>query len=211
MKFSIIVPHYDHSISDEIFIRGMESLQNQTFKDFEVLVYHDGPASRDVPMPSDDRFKLTITKERENNWGHGNRDRGIREANGEYIIHFNPDNYLFSGSLDKIAEQSNRYYPPHILSNNEIIIFPIFMMGMQCNGKGFWRDKFNAHENYFIMTGYPTLKYNVDAMQLVMKRKTWLSYGGWYDKSEESDGNMYPRFVSELGARYCGDILGEHW
>jgi len=37
-KFSIIVPHYDKSISDESFIQGMTSLKNQTFKDFEVLL-----------------------------------------------------------------------------------------------------------------------------------------------------------------------------
>ena len=44
-KFSIIVPHYDGVITDELFIEGMDSIESQTFRDFEVLIYHDGPMS----------------------------------------------------------------------------------------------------------------------------------------------------------------------
>ena len=41
--FSIIVVHYQGTVSREIFARGISSLQNQTFRDFEILCYHDGP------------------------------------------------------------------------------------------------------------------------------------------------------------------------
>jgi len=210
MKFSIIVPHYDQSISDEFFRRGMNCLLEQTFKDFEVLVYHDGPTSRDIPMPNDDRFKLRVTNERENNWGHSNRDRGIRKAKGEYIVHFNPDNILYPEALDEIAKESTKDYSRVGLSNN-IIVFPILMRGMQTNGRMLWRDNENVLDNYMIFTGYPTIRNNVDAMQLVMKKDKWLAYGGWKDLREQGDGNMYPEFVSMYGARYCNKILGEHW
>jgi glycosyltransferase involved in cell wall biosynthesis len=212
MKFSIIVPHYDQSISDELFRRGMNCLLEQTFKDFEVLVYHDGPTSRDIPMPDDDRFKLRVTDKRENNWGHGNRNRGIKKSKGEWIIHFNPDNVLYPYALEEINAKANHKLPQELdYSGEDIIIFPIKMMGMQCNGKCVWREIENASTRSMIFTGYPTMKYNIDAMQLVMKKNRWISYKGWYDTTEESDGNMYPRFVHDLGAKYCDKILGEHW
>ena len=209
MKFSIIIPHYDQSISDEIFVRGMNCLLEQTFKDFEVLIYHDGPTSRDIPMPDDDRFKLRVTKERENNWGHGNRDRGIRKAKGQYIVHFNPDNILYPEALEEISKEADKDY--EVARSNDIIIIPVLMRGMQTNGRMLWRNKDNPQDNYMIFTGYPAIMNNIDAMQLVMKKSKWISYGGWGDLREQADGMMYPRFVAELGARHCSKILGEHW
>jgi hypothetical protein len=215
MKFSIIVPHYDLSISDEIFNRGIQCLLDQSYPDtdFEVLIYHDGPVSRPVPtLYYNLRNKnFTITDKRMNDWGHSNRDRGIKEAKGEYIIHFNPDNILYPNALKEISDKLNEECDPRVYTKN-IVIFPILMMGMQTNGKLVWRvSEIHAKNHYMIFTGFPSLKYNIDAMQLVMSRKVWIDYGGWYDKSKESDGNMYPKFVYENGARYCNKILGEHW
>ena len=209
MKFSIIIPHYDQSISDDMFRRGMNCLLEQTFKDFEVLIYHDGPTSRDIPMPDDDRFKLRVTKERENNWGHSNRDRGIRKAKGQYIVHFNPDNVLYPEALEEISKEADKEY--EVALSNDIIIIPVLMRGMQTNGRMLWRNKDNPQDNYMIFTGYPAIMNNIDAMQLVMKKSKWISYGGWGDLREQADGMMYPRFVAELGARHCSKILGEHW
>jgi hypothetical protein len=47
-------------------------------------------------------------------------------------------------------------------------------------------------------------------MQLVMKRQLWLDEGGWYDKSELSDGAMYEKFAAKYGYRTVGGVLGEH-
>ncbi|MEY3311289.1 MAG: hypothetical protein RL348_622 [Bacteroidota bacterium] len=214
MRFSIIVPHYDASIKDDIFRRGIKSLLDQTNQDFEVLIYHDGPLNN-PPMPDiwkefGNRCKLEITSKRKNDWGHSNRDKGIREAKGEYIVHFNPDNVLYSFALEEIEKEINKEYNK-IYTKNDIIIFPVLMMGMQSNGKFIWRDVENADKNYMIMTGHPPIKYNIDAMQLVMKKELWFKYGGWYDKSKESDGNMYTKFCFENDVRYCSKILGEHW
>ena len=212
-KFSIVVPHYDGTISDVLFERGIQSLLDQTNQDFEVLIYHDGPTSRPVPelwKQFGDRARLTVTKKRKNDWGHSNRDTGIKEANGEYIIHFNPDNILYDIALEELVKESEKVYTPFPIGNS-IIIYPIIMRGMQTEGRMVWRDIENADKNYMIFTGHPTHKYNIDAMQLVMSNRLWYKYGGWYDKTKESDGNMYPKFVMENGARYCSKILGEHW
>jgi len=240
-KFSVIVPHYDQSISDEVFTSGITCLLDQTFKNFEVLIYHDGPVARPIPkiyekLPN---HKLIITDKRENNWGHGNRDRGIKSAEGEYIIHFNPDNILYSNALEEINETSEKslkeypcmlFYKNKIIfydsdlslldknskvkvkGTNDIIIFPIYMIGHFRYGlQDFLGGRLLNYTNHkLLFSGDPAVKYNIDCLQLVMKTDLWLHYNGWYDKSKESDGDMYSRFVREHGARYCNKVLGEH-
>lgn len=217
MKFSIIVPHYDGSISDIVFERGIKCLLNQTLQDFEVLIYHDGPISRPIPdiwKSFGERAKLTITKIRQNDWGHSNRDRGIKEARGEYIIHFNPDNILYSNAIDQLSKtilEEERCNINNALIPSAIVVFPIIMRGMRCNGKMLWRNAKNVNRDYMIFTGYPPIKNNIDCMQLVMRTDLWRHFGGWKDKSVDSDGNMYPYFISQFGAKYCSEVLGEHW
>lgn len=241
-KFSVIIPHYDKSISDDIFCEGIQCLLNQKFTDFEVLIYHDGPLSRPLPqiykkLPN---HRVFVTEHRENNWGHGNRDRGIKQAKGEYIIHFNPDNILYDNALYEINKVINLPYSeyPCLLYNkktrrtygfyngsnknlpkdvsffatNNIIVFPIYMVGYVRFGlpsiAGSRNKKLINHKHIF--TGDPVIRFNIDCMQLVMKTSLWLKYGGWYDKTPESDGIMYPKFSMEYGVRYCDKILGEH-
>lgn len=209
-KFSIIVPHYDGVISDELFLRGMNSLKSQTFKDFQVLIYHDGPTSRPIPEVDLPNSKIIITKKRYNDWGHSLRHMGIMECEGEYVVHFNPDNILYDNALQelyKLSEEEVDKFSP----NNEILIFPILMIGMRYNGFSLIREKSKVDKQWLILTGVPTIKHNIDCMQLVMKTNTWRGFGGWKDKSEESDGIMYQKFVQVFGARYCNKILGEHW
>lgn len=241
-KFSIIVPHYDKSVTDNIFCEGIQSLIDQSFKDFETLIYHDGPLSRPLPdiYKKLSNVKVFATKHRENNWGHGNRDRGIKQAQGEYIIHFNPDNLLFNNALeeiDNVARKNFKEYPAVVLNEknqkvagyyrknlpfkdrgfrlvatNNIIVFPIYMLGHFRFGCGYYGStripSIKTHKHIF--TGDPVIRFNIDCMQLVMKRELWLSYDGWYDKSKESDGHMYMRFAKDHGVRYCDKILGEH-
>jgi len=220
-RFSVIIPHYDGIISDEILLRGLSCLENQTYRDFEVLLYHDGPISRDLPdfSPLSYDLKFKETKERYNDWGHSLRDLGIEQAKGEYILHFNPDNILYTFALEKInntiENMDGRYAAIKrdngtVFSGNNIVIYPIYLIGIICNGFGFNRTYNENHR--FILKGYPPLKYYIDCMQLVMKTDLWRRVGGWYDKSEEGDGEMYQAFVkANNGARYVDDILGEHY
>lgn len=204
------MPHYDGVISDERFLRGHSSLLSQVdAPPFEILRYHDGPLSR--PMP--EGIPIKETSRRCNDWGHSLRDMGIREAQGEYIIHFNPDNLLYPYALAELHKELLRTRPSinNVVDNKEIVIYPILMRGMQTDGRQLWREVGNEEDAKMIFTGFPASKYNIDCMQLVMRRETWLKEGGWRDKSEESDGNMYPEFVRKYGARYVARVLGEHW
>ena len=199
MKFSIIVPHYDQVISDEQLTEVMSSLSNSTFKDFEVLLYHDGPVSRPLPELSGYNLNIKVreTKKRYNDWGHSLRDLGIKEAKGEYIIHLNPDNILYTDTLQEIAKM-----------DSDIIICPVILDGTIRKKEGLLRTGKDGDQ--VILDGHPPIHQNIDAMQLVMKTSLWRKNGGWFDKSEQSDGLMYQKFCLENDFIYCGHIIGIH-
>jgi hypothetical protein len=210
--FSVIIPHYQGTVSRETFARGIRSLQAQTFKDFEILCYHDGPLlDPDAPQP----VPIRPTEKRHNDWGHSLRDRGIREASGDYIVHFNPDNLLYPHALETIAAEIKR--PSRLFNQNQqavdtdsIIIFPVIMHDTQ----RFLNTNVRLPPGsgcYMIMTGNPPAVGLIDCMQLVMKRTLWISEGGWHDKREAGDAWMYPAFCAKYGYRAVGPVLGEHF
>ncbi len=214
--FSVIVPYYDASVSDDDLTRCLASLAAQTFRDFEVLLFHDGPPSRALPAAPANvpGYTPRCTSARANDFGHSLRDVGIRLAKGEYIIHLNGDNLLYPFALEELVLSASREELETVgqpyRTNPDLLIFPIIMRGMVGNVRsGIMRTGNPAHT--IILSGYPALEGTIDCMQLVMKRELWLHYGGWYDKAPNSDAQMYTRFVKDNGARMVGRVLGEHW
>lgn len=211
-KFSIVVPHYQGAVNHKRFCSGIASLQAQTFRDFEVLCYHDGPLlDGRLPMPCEVR----CTEVRHNDYGHSLRDRGIREASGEYVVHFNPDNVFYSNALeeiDKVASRSSMIFDEtgKCLDPADLIVFPVLMRGVQIAPGRICRFD-ERPDLYTIFSGVPVKLYNIDAMQLVMRKELWLAEGGWADRSHDGDGIMYERFAAKYGYRTVGPVLGEHW
>lgn len=214
--FSIIAVHYQGVVPHEIFRRGIASIQAQTFRDFELLCYHDGPlidASAEMPCP------VRCTERRFNDYGHSLRDRGIREASGDYVLHFNVDNLLYPQALEAIAAEirrAPRMFDPkgEVIDRDDIVIFPIVMHGLQRvrgHVQQFRSTDGGVMPFFEIMTGNPAIVQNIDAMQLVMKRTLWLAEGGWTDKRLMGDGYMYERFAGKYGYRTVGPVLGEHF
>ncbi len=209
VKYSIIVPHYQNTISDDVLNRGLNSLLSQTYDNYEIILIHDGPINRKLEIPNSDKIKTVVTDIRFNDWGHSLRDLGIKICTGDYIIHFNPDNILYKNALKEITETVvDQKYRTH---NNNIIIFPIYLMGYTALGDRHIRLQEYEEEIKIPLVGNPAILNYIDCMQLVMKKYIWQNYGGWYNKSFAGDGIMYERFVKEnQGARYCSNILGEH-
>jgi hypothetical protein len=211
--FSIIVVHYQGTVPHDVFVRGQKSLEQQTFQDFEILRYHDGPL---FDASIQNRWPIKCTPQRHNDWGHSLRDIGIREARGDYILHFNADNILYHNALEEIAREISR--PPRLLDSkgnivdgNNIVIFPIKAWGVMQMWTTFVQKKEREKHYYTIMSGNPPFKHFIDCMQLVMRRDLWLAEGGWSDKRPASDGQLYEAFARKYGYRHVGPVLGEHF
>lgn len=107
-EISVVVPVY--KVRDRI-IRTLESLEAQTFKDFEVLFVDDGSPDDSSDFAdnylkdSDVAYKIIKKK---NGGVSSARNLGIEEAKGEYIMFLDSDDYIdknmLKGFYDKILE-----------------------------------------------------------------------------------------------------------
>ncbi len=100
--FSVIIPTYNRS---DKLRRALGSVEDQTFKDFEVVVCDDGSTddTRDVVASFKDRLELTYLYEE--NWGGPARPRniGIRAARAEWVCFLDADDWWYPEKLATVA------------------------------------------------------------------------------------------------------------
>lgn len=119
MFLSIIVPVYN---SEEYLPFCIDSVRNQSFKDFEVLLVDDGStdSSQEICRSIQEQDARFIYILRENNGGTAAaRNTGLRAARGEYVTFLDNDDYWNTDSaLQKLFDftQSN--------NNPDAILYP---------------------------------------------------------------------------------------
>jgi glycosyltransferase involved in cell wall biosynthesis len=116
MKFSVImasrlVPYPSASKDrDGKLLRAVKSVIEQTFKDWELLIIADG-CHRTIELfdyIEDDRVKL-FKVEHKKLWSGTPRNKGIDEAQGEYIVYLDNDDLYGPEHLQIISEDVKTY------------------------------------------------------------------------------------------------------
>ena len=192
-KFSIIAVDYEYHVPREGMVKGLQSVANQTFKDFELIICHDGP--KDKPYEEEINFKelglnpiIINTEIRHAMWGHPSRDKAMRIANGEYFLQFNIDNLLYPDCLEKISKHIDE-------TQKKVVVFQI----------KHWK------QGGILFSGVPPVHYGIDAMQLVAHRDIWEKTCYWYDFQETSDGMIYQNICSQNEWSELPELLGENF
>ena len=103
MKYSIIVPVYNRPDEvDEL----LESLSNQTLKDFEVIIVEDGSVNPCKDVCDKYAGILALHYYAKENSGPGqSRNYGVERAKGEYVIILDSDVVLPTGYLKAIDDE----------------------------------------------------------------------------------------------------------
>lgn len=114
MKVSLIIPVYNV----EAFLeRCLDSVQNQTYKDTEVIIVNDGstdscPAIIEKYVEKNPNFKgFTI----ENSGQGGARNYGIEKATGEYVAFLDSDDYIAPNCIERLVETAQKH-------NSDIVV-----------------------------------------------------------------------------------------
>ncbi|KAA9234409.1 MULTISPECIES: glycosyltransferase [Aerococcus] len=99
LPISIIIPIYN---VEKYLIECLESVRNQTFTDFEVIMVNDGssdasPVIADNYCQRDKRFKLF---HQENQGQSAARNFGLSQAKGEYIFFLDSDDKIVENTLE---------------------------------------------------------------------------------------------------------------
>ena len=108
MKFSLIIPAYN--VAPYITI-CLQSIQEQSFQDFEVLIIDDGSTDNTSDIVSnfckhDNRFKLF---HKENGGVSSARNLGLSKATGQYIWFIDSDDYIHLRSLEYLVNAFRQF------------------------------------------------------------------------------------------------------
>ena len=103
---SVIIPAYN---AERTILKTIESVQQQTFKDLEIIVINDGSRDRTLELLEtvrDERLKVYSYK---NGGLPTARNRGMRRATGEYISFIDADDLWIKDKLEQqlLALQHN--------------------------------------------------------------------------------------------------------
>lgn len=200
-KFTIIATDAENHVPRDKMKEGIDSLVNQTFKDFELLIIHDGPREGSYEDELDEVPENTGFIQTEKHygiygldefwagygWGHHSRDLGIKTAVGDYIIHFNIDNILYPDALEKIAQTIDK-------TKSDVVIFA-------CT-----HEKFGI--KYF--SGIPPVMGKIDMLQGVVSKRAWESIGGWHRYDHSADGFLFEEIIARYGYVHIPEVLGEN-
>ena len=100
---SIIVPVYN---SELYLAECLESIKNQTYKDFEVVLYNDGSTDNSKKicerfLHKDNRFKYY---EQENQGPGTTRNNALKKASGDYICFVDSDDIVSEYYLERLYD-----------------------------------------------------------------------------------------------------------
>lgn len=190
--FSIIVIDHE-SIDRDAATRGILSLAEQTFKDFEIILVHDGP-----PDDSDDWrswaanlppttvvVSAYATGHHHGAYGVHSITLGMLAARGDWFVIFNVENELVPGALNRLAFEAKKN------SEVEAMIFGIY------------------HEKLgYYLPGVPAVEGRIDRLQLVGRADMWKEMGWWSDVRDNSDGYLYEEITQTYEWIQIPDCLG---
>lgn len=155
---SVIVPIYN---VERYLQKCLDSIANQTYADFEVILVNDGSTDRSAEIAEtylrDNRFKL-INK---SNGGQGQaRNVGLEKAKGEYVCFIDSDDFIAPEYLGKLYE---------LLINNKADI-------AQCGVSRVWDNNDKSHAyNYTGLNNavYTDIKKYIEESSFVMCNKLY--------------------------------------
>ncbi len=115
-KVSVIIP----TIGRNTLIRSLESVLNQTFQDFEIIITDDTEDKKAKkliePFLKDERISYFVNKK----YMHGpagNKNNGLDHIRGEYFIFLDDDDVMFDNALESLLEIAEKYQYKIVFAN----------------------------------------------------------------------------------------------
>ena len=120
-KFSIIIPVYN---VEKYIKKCLDSIFEQSFKDFEVIVVNDG--TKDNSMDIVKNYDVQVINQKNMGLSEA-RNNGVKSAKGEYILFIDSDDYIEKDLLKEINKSLDnnpdlvRFQAKDIIDDNTVI------------------------------------------------------------------------------------------
>ena len=119
MKFSVIVPIYN---VEEYLERCIDSILQQTFEDYEVLLVNDGSLDGCADICKKYLANDKVRYFEKENGGLGDaRNYGIDRSQGEFLVFVDSDDYIEKEMLEYISTAIDKYSSDVIIFNQAIV------------------------------------------------------------------------------------------
>lgn len=108
MLISVIIPVYN---VEEYLHYAIESLEKQTYKNFEIILVNDGSTDDSGKLCDEysEKYSNVRVFHKENGGLSDARNFGVQQAKGEFITFLDPDDYLEVYSLELLAGIQEMY------------------------------------------------------------------------------------------------------
>lgn len=120
-KISVIVPVYN---VEDLLPKCLDSLVNQTFDDYEVIVVNDGSPdnSQDIIDEYQKKYSNIIKPLKKENGGLSSaRNYGLKYAQGEFVLYVDSDDWVSNDMLEKM-------YTAAMRNNSDIVVCRSYMV-----------------------------------------------------------------------------------
>lgn len=182
-KVTFICPIY------KSFPAVISSLIMQTFKDWKLILIHDGPGTGEVKayveLLNDDRIEYTETETHRGAWGHSIRSEWINKVESEYLVITNPDNYYVPVFLEYMLK-------PLQLNPSMIASYCTYMV----HSYKAW-----VTQQCFLQRGH------IDCGGVVLRTEA-AQLVGWKSLEHSADWLFFNDIVNRYGARKWAPVKG---
>lgn len=170
--FTVLIPLYN---KEKYILNTINSVLNQTFKDFEILIINDGSTDNSLSIVQtieDDRIRIINKK---NEGVSSARNVGIQNAFYDWICFLDADDSMLPDCLMEMSELINDYPDANILvvnskfSNKNTNLGPEF--------RGYINDYFLYTNKYGYFINSSSVTINKQAFNKIGLFNTKLSYG----------------------------------
>jgi glycosyltransferase involved in cell wall biosynthesis len=117
---SVIVPLYN---KEKYITQTINSVLNQTYKDFEIIVINDGSTDKSLAVANCFRDKRLKIFSIENSGVSVARNTGIEKSNYEYIAFLDADDYWDKNFLSEITKQIEEYPDEKVFATGRTSLF----------------------------------------------------------------------------------------
>ena len=193
---SVIIPTYNRA---HLVARAIQSVLNQTYKDFELIIVDDGSTDNTEDIikefqKKDERIKYI--KHDKNRGGSAARNTGIKAARGNFIAFLDSDDEYLSYKLEKnvnILKNAN--------SNVSIVYSNILIIDNKIKFKGIKKGISGNIYNNILLTNFIHLN------SVLVKRECFLKelFDERFPRHQEWD--LWIRLAKKYKFTYIDDVL----